>query len=112
MDVPLRLGKKKNYVSKYLPKRYRKNSRDNIMGVTKPAIRRLARRGGVIRMQKAIYGTVREIIVARLEKILQQVVHLLESTDTPAKARKTVTTADIIYVLKRLGTTVYGFDSL
>ncbi|KAM5429958.1 hypothetical protein McanMca71_006447 [Microsporum canis] len=112
MEAPLKLGKKKNYTSKYLPKRYRKNCRDNIMGITKPAIRRLARRGGVVRMQKAIYSTVREIIVSRLETILEQVVQLLESTDTPAKARKTVTTPDIIYVLKRLGTTVYGFDNL
>ncbi|KAM5444414.1 hypothetical protein MferCBS31731_000934 [Microsporum ferrugineum] len=63
--------------------------------VAKPAIRRLARRGGVVRMQKAIYSTVREIIVSRLETILEQVVQLLESTDTPAKSRKTVTTPDV-----------------
>ncbi|KAF3483504.1 uncharacterized protein GIQ15_02828 [Arthroderma uncinatum] len=111
MNVPLKLAKK-NCTAKYLPKRYKKHSRDNIMGITKPAIRRLARRGGVVRMQKAIYGTIRQVIVARLEKILEQIVHVLESTDSPGKARKTVTTQDVIYVLKRLGTTVYGFDGL
>ncbi|EEQ32355.1 uncharacterized protein MCYG_05174 [Microsporum canis CBS 113480] len=110
MEAPLKLGKKKNYTSKYLPKRYRKNCRDNIMGITntallvaKPAIRRLARRGGVVRMQKAIYSTVREIIVSRLETILEQVVQLLESTDTPAKARKTVTTPDVSSSIALLG---------
>ncbi len=32
-------------------KRHRKVLRDNIQGITKPAIRRLARRGGVKRIQ-------------------------------------------------------------
>jgi hypothetical protein len=31
-------------------KRHRKVLRDNIQGITKPAIRRLARRGGVVRL--------------------------------------------------------------
>ena len=35
---------------------YRKILRDNIQGITKPAIRRLARRGGV----KRIYGLIYE----------------------------------------------------
>ncbi|GBF64836.1 histone H4 [Trichophyton mentagrophytes] len=112
MEVPLKLSKRKNHTAKYLPRGYRKNKRDNIMGITKPAIRRLARRGGVVRIQKAIYKTVREVVVSRLQTILEQVVMLLESTDTPAKTRKTVTTSDIVFVLKRLGTSVYGFDHL
>jgi len=37
-------------------KRHRKVLRDNIQGITKPAIRRLARRGGV----KRIFNTPRE----------------------------------------------------
>ncbi|EZF36434.1 Histone H4 like-protein [Trichophyton interdigitale] len=121
MEVPLKLSKRKNHTAKYLPRGYRKNKRDNIMGIkktnnvsttAKPAIRRLARRGGVVRIQKAIYKTVREVVVSRLQTILEQVVMLLESTDTPAKTRKTVTTSDIVFVLKRLGTSVYGFDHL
>ena len=36
-------------------KRHRKILRDNIQGITKPAIRRLARRGGVKRISAMIY---------------------------------------------------------
>ena len=36
-------------------KRHRKVLRDNIKGITKPAIRRLARRGGVKRISGLIY---------------------------------------------------------
>ena len=40
-------------------KRHRKVLRDNIQGITKPAIRRLARRGGVKRISGLIYEEVR-----------------------------------------------------
>ena len=40
-------------------KRHRKILRDNIQGITKPAIRRLARRGGVKRISGLIYEEVR-----------------------------------------------------
>jgi histone H4 len=36
-------------------KRHKKVLRDNIQGITKPAIRRLARRGGVKRISGLIY---------------------------------------------------------
>ena len=39
-------------------KRHRKVLRDNIQGITKPAIRRLARRGGVKRISGLIYEAV------------------------------------------------------
>ena len=39
--------------------------RDNIQGVTKPAIRRLARRGGVKRMSGLIYEETRGVLKAR-----------------------------------------------
>ena len=39
--------------------RHRKVLRDNIQGITKPAIRRLARRGGVKRISGLIYEEVR-----------------------------------------------------
>ena len=39
-------------------KRHRKILRDNIQGITKPAIRRLARRGGVKRISASTYHRV------------------------------------------------------
>ncbi|KOB57839.1 Histone H4, partial [Operophtera brumata] len=39
--------------------RHRKVERDSIQGITKPAIRRLARRGGVMRISGLIYEETR-----------------------------------------------------
>ena len=51
-------------------KRHRKVLRDNIQGITKPAIRRLARRGGVKRISGLIYEgefltQIRSIVLSR-----------------------------------------------
>jgi hypothetical protein len=43
-------------------KRHRKILRDNIAGITKPAIRRLARRGGVKRISGLIYEETRGVL--------------------------------------------------
>ena len=45
-------------------KRHRKVLRDNIQGITKPAIRRLARRGGVKRISGLIYEETRGVLKA------------------------------------------------
>jgi len=45
-------------------KRHRKVLRDNIQGITKPAIRRLARRGGVKRISGLIYEETRGAYLA------------------------------------------------
>ena len=46
-------------------KRHRKVLRDNIQGITKPAIRRLARRGGVKRISGLIYEETRGVLGSR-----------------------------------------------
>ena len=43
-------------------KRHRKVLRDNIQGITKPAIRRLARRSGVKRISGLIYEETRAVL--------------------------------------------------
>lgn len=51
-------------------KRHRKVLRDNIQGITKPAIRRLARRGGVKRISGLIYEETRGVLkVSWLENL-------------------------------------------
>ena len=69
---------------------------DNIQGITKPAIRRLARRGSVKRINSPIF----------LENVIRDAVTYTEH----AKA-KTVTTMDVVCALKRQGRTLYGFDN-
>jgi histone H4 len=47
----------------------RKILRDNIQGITKGSIRRLARRGGVKRISATIYDEIRGVIKARLTEV-------------------------------------------
>ena len=81
-------------------KRHRKVLRDNIQGITKPAIRRLARRGGVKRISGLIYEETRGVLKVFLENVIRDAVHA---------RRKTVTAMDVVYALKRQGRTLYGF---
>ena len=54
-------------------KRHRKVLRDNIQGITKPAIRRLARRGGVKRISGLIYEETRGVLKVFLENVIRDV---------------------------------------
>nr|XP_002816573.2 uncharacterized protein LOC100442896 isoform X2 [Pongo abelii] len=88
-------------------KRHRKVLRDNIQGITKPAIRRLARRGGVKRISGLIYEETRGVLKVFLENVIRDAV-----TYTEHAKRKTVTAMDVVYALKRQGRTLYGFDHM
>ncbi|KAK0795206.1 Histone H4 [Friedmanniomyces endolithicus] len=55
-------------------KRHRKILRDNIQGITKPAIRRLARRGGVKRISAMIYEETRGVLKTFLEGVIRDAV--------------------------------------
>jgi len=50
-------------------KRHRKILKDNIRGITKPAIRRVARRGGVKRISAQIYDDTRSALKTFLEGV-------------------------------------------
>lgn len=85
-------------------KRHRKVLRDQIQGITKPAIRRLARRGGVKRISGTIYEETRSVLKVFLESLIKDAV-----TYTEHGRRKTVTALDVVYSLKKAGRTLYGF---
>ena len=76
--------------------------RDNIQGVTKPVICRLARRGGVKRISGLVYEETRSVLKVFLENVIRDAV-----TYTEHARRKTA--MDIVYALKRQGRTLYGF---
>lgn len=86
-------------------KRHRKVLRDNVQGITKPAIRRLARRGGVKRISNAIYDETRGVIKTFLDTVIRDAI-----TYTEHSRRKTVTAMDVCYALKRQGRALYGFE--
>ncbi|KAL1819893.1 hypothetical protein ACET3Z_014762 [Daucus carota] len=73
-------------------KRHRKVLRDNIQGITKPAIRRLARRGGVKRISGLIYEETRGVLKIFLENVIRDAV-----TYTEHARRKTVTAMDVVF---------------
>ena len=68
---------------------------------TKPAIRRLARRGGVKRISGLIYEETRGVLKVFLENVIRDAV-----TYTEHARRKTVTALDVVYALKRQGKTL------
>lgn len=85
-------------------KRTKYNSREIILGITKPAIRRLARRGGVKRISHDIYNETRGVLKGFLESIVRDTI-----TYTEHARRKTVLAMDVIYGLKRQGRVLYGY---
>ncbi|KAI5362867.1 Putative histone H4, histone-fold [Septoria linicola] len=85
-------------------KRHRKILSDNIQGVTKGDIRRLARRGGVKRIAGTIYQETRSVLRKRLEVLLQDICAVVECS-----GRKTVCVTDVVFVLNRHGRPIYGF---
>ena len=108
-------------------KRHRKVLRDNIQGITKPAIRRLARRGGVKRISGLIYEETRGVLKIFLESesscfrgairvavsltplpcpFLRSDIIRDSVTYTEHAKRKTVTSLDVVYALKRAGKTL------
>lgn len=100
---PITGGKGGKGLGKGGAKRHRKILRDNIQGITKPAIRRLARRGGVKRISAMIYEETRGVLKTFLEGVIRDAV-----TYTEHAKRKTVTSLDVVYALKRQGRESYS----
>ncbi|EDR21687.1 histone H4 [Entamoeba dispar SAW760] len=82
-----------------------KTQQDALKGITKPAIRRLARRGGVKRINGAVYDETRNVLKQFLEQVIRDSV-----TYTEHAKRRTVTAMDVVYALKRQGRTLYGYS--
>ena len=78
----------------------------NVQGVSKPAIRRLARRGGVKQMSGLVYEETRSVLKTFLEKVIRDAIIYTEHA-----RRKTMTQNDVVYALKQQGMTIYGFGN-
>ena len=73
-------------------KRHRKVLRDNIQGITKPAIRRLTRRGGVKRISGLIHEETLGVLKVFLENAVRDAVTYIERAK-----RKTVTALYVVF---------------
>ena len=78
--------------------KHRKVLRNNIQGVTAPAIRRLAHTAGVKKISGLIYEEIRGVLKIYLEKVIKDVV-----TYTEHARRKTVTVTDVTAALAHQG---------
>jgi len=85
-------------------KRIRKRALPADMRISKPSIRRLARRGGVKRISGLVYAETRMVLKEFVTKVMKDAILYTESAK-----RKTVTAMDIVMALKRHGSTLYGF---
>ena len=102
-------GKLGKQASKGKAKRIAKkivSSRANSIEVTKGALRRLARRGGVKRISSNSYQSVREFCDSMVTRVTKDSIVYAE-----AAKRKTVTAMDVIYALKKNGKTLYGYGA-
>lgn len=112
-SVPPTLSTPKKKKEKPLPtgktvtttKRQKKALKAGIMGITKPAIRRLAHRGGVKRISGIMYEEVRGILKSFVESLVKDSI-----TITEHRKHFTVQAADVIMALKRKGKHLYGYD--
>ena len=82
----------------------RRSSRYENKGIKKPAIKRLARRGGVKRISEDVYLLIREILVVFLEKIINDAIVYSDHSN-----RKTISHVDILKALKRVDKNLYGY---
>ena len=95
---------KTTYARNYKSKKKRKIITNLKIGISNRAIRRLARRGGVKRISELIYEETKSILKSYLEKVLKDAIIYTEHAK-----RKTVTSLDVIYALKRQGKSLYGY---
>jgi histone H4 len=78
---------------------------NNIDGIPRASIRKLARRAGVIRISTLVYNKTRAVLNVFVQHLVQDAVVYTENA-----RRKTVTKMNVLYALKRQGRTFYGFD--
>ena len=93
---PKKVERKKENEVKHFNLKHRSKEKDVLTGITKPAIRRLARRGGVKRISSTIYPQTREVLKAFLDVVIRD-----SLIYTDHAQRKTVTSQDVVYALKR-----------
>lgn len=81
------------------------NTRSELLKkITKPSIRRIARRAGVKRLSQPMYHEARSLLDKFLETVLRgSIIYTLNGK------RTTISAMDVVYSLKRSGRTLYGF---
>lgn len=91
--------------SQHVPKRHSVLGK-RVYDISRSALKRLARRGGVKRIAGVVYPEVQNLLVEFLRGVIKDAFVFMEYS-----RRKTVTAMDVVYALKRNGhMTLYGFN--
>lgn len=99
-----KLPSKGKMMGKTGAKRHMHTPRDAIQGMTRPAIRRLCRRGGVKRINLEVYPEVRGVLKKWLENAVETALCY-----TAHARRSTLMPVDVVYAMRRLGNPLYGY---
>ena len=83
--------------------RHHQSQKPVLEGITRGDLRRLARKGGVVRLAMPIYDHSRKIMRVFLRDLLKNAIIY-----TTACKRKTVTGMDVAMAMKRQGCSLYG----
>ena len=75
-----------------------------MFALQKPAIRRLARRGGVKRISGLLYEEIRGVVKSFVEGVVRDSIAYTEHAK-----RRTVTALDVVHALKKRGRMLYGY---
>jgi histone H4 len=97
-------GKKSGEAKAVTGKRAKKVLRDNVRGITKGSVRRLARRAGIKRISGLLYEEVRGVLKSFVEKVVADSVSYTEYA-----RKRTVTTGAVVAALKKRGRMLYGY---
>ena len=78
-------------------KRLAKHKKHGMEQITKSAIRRLARKGGVVRMSGLVYGPIRDSMKAFITMMLRDAISVMQNQH---KKKKTLTLEHLVYALR------------
>lgn len=105
MAVTGKSGKISGKGGKIAAKRHKKpNSSESMTNISKPSLRRLARRAGIKRLSADTLAPMQQIATSYLTTILQKATSYADHAK-----RKTITVNDIIYSLKDSNVQMMGF---
>ena len=96
---------KEGKISYKILKDLKENIKPAIKSVSRHAIKRLARRGGVDRLCRLSYKEARKVLKMFLEQVIKDTIIYTEHAN-----RKTISAVDVVYGLKKQGYTLYGSD--
>lgn len=76
-------------------------------GITKPALRRIMRKAGVLYSSKTIYEELKDVLKVRMRPLLRNVIIIMNNDE-----RKIVRYTDVIHAAEYLGINILGFNGI